>query len=225
MNAVNSAAARNDPLAALAQPARASAQNKPGEAGEDRFLTMLIAQLKNQDPLNPLDNAQLTSQLAQISTVQGIERLNAALAALVGSVDAGQSLAAAGLVGRQVLVSGDTLELSAAGARGAFSLPQPVERLSVTVSDASGVVVHRVELGAQPAGMHVFDWDGMTDSGARALDGRYRFAVNAQAAGQAVAAETLSLGRVDGVSRGAGGTLLNLGGLGDKPLAEIKRIL
>ena len=225
MAAVNLTPA-SDPLAALARAAQASARTKPGDSGQDRFLTMLITQLKNQDPLNPLDNAQLTSQLAQISTVQGIEKLNATLATLAGSVEAGQSLQAVNLVGRQVLVSGDTLELSAAGARGAFSLPQTADRVAVSVTDASGIVVHRVELGAQAAGMQVFGWDGLTDAGARALDGRYRFTVSAQANGKAVAAETLSLGRVDGVTRGSdGATILNLGSLGEKPFADIKRIM
>lgn len=224
MSAVNLTAV-SDPLAALSQATQANAQKKAADTGQDRFLTLLITQLKNQDPLSPLDNAQLTSQLAQISTVQGIEKLNATLAALAGNFEAGQSLQAAGLVGRQVLVSGDTLELGAAGARGAFSLPQTADRLAITVTDASGIVVHRVELGAQSAGMQVFDWDGLTDSGARAVDGRYRFAVSAQANGKAVAAETLSLGRVDGVTRAADGAILNLGSLGEKPFAEIKRIM
>lgn len=216
----------NDPIAALAQASRANASSAvAGDAGQDRFLTMLITQLKNQDPLNPLDNAQLTSQLAQISTVQGIEKLNSTLAALAGSFDAGQSLQAATLVGRQVMVAGSTLELSAAGARGAFSLPQAADRIVITVTDASGVAVHRVELGAQSAGVHVFDWDGLTDAGARAVDGRYWFSLSAQAGGKAVTAETLSLGRVDGVTRTAGGAILNLGSLGEKPFADIKRIM
>jgi len=216
----------NDPIAALLQADKAgSARAAAGNAGQDRFLTMLITQLKNQDPLNPLDNAQLTSQLAQISTVQGIEKLNATLTALSGSFDSGQSLQAASLVGRQVMVSGNTLELSAAGARGAFSLPQAVERIVITVTDASGIAVHRVELGAQPAGVHAFDWDGLTDAGARAVDGRYGFSISAQAGGKAVAAETLSMGRVDSVTRSAGGTILNVGGLGEKAFAEIKRIM
>jgi flagellar basal-body rod modification protein FlgD len=218
----------NDPLATLSQATQSNLQKKAVDTGQDRFLTLLITQLKNQDPLSPLDNAQLTSQLAQISTVQGIEKLNATLATLSGSFEAGQSLQAAGLVGRQVLVTGDSMELSAAGARGAFSLPQSVDHLRISVTDASGSVVHRVELGAQAAGTQIFDWDGMTDSGARAVDGNYRFEIGAQANGKAVTAETLSLGRVDGVTQapgGAGGTILNLGSLGEKPFAEIKRIM
>ncbi|MGQ0509168.1 MAG: flagellar hook assembly protein FlgD [Betaproteobacteria bacterium] len=216
----------SDPIAALVQAGKAGATSAgAGDAGQDRFLTMLITQLKNQDPLNPLDNAQLTSQLAQISTVQGIEKLNATLATLAGSFEAGQSLQAAALVGRQVLVAGNALELGADGGRGAFSLTQSVERLAVTVTDASGVAVHRVELGALSAGTHVFNWDGLADSGARAVDGRYTFSVEARAAGKAVTAETLSLGRIDAVNRANGGTILNLGALGEKPYADIKRIM
>jgi flagellar basal-body rod modification protein FlgD len=218
----------NDPLTTLSRATQSNLQNQAVDTGQDRFLTMLIAQLKNQDPLNPLDNAQLTSQLAQISTVQGIERLNTTLAALAGSFQAGQSLQAAGLVGRQVLVTGDRMELSAAGARAAFSLPQSVDHLTISVTDASGSVVHRVELGAQAAGTQIFEWDGMADSGARAVDGIYRFEIGARANGTAVTAETLSLGRVDSVTQapgGTGGTILNLGRLGEIPFAAIRRIM
>ena len=216
----------NDPFAALTQGSQGAAPRSAVDAGQDRFLTLLVTQLKNQDPLNPLANSELTSQLAQISTVQGIEKLNATLGAFAGSFGAGQALQAANLVGRQVLVTGDALELGASGARGAFSLDQPVERLTLTVTDASGVVVHHAELGAQAAGLQVFEWDGIADSGARAVDGHYRFSVSALAGGQKAAAATLALGRVDGVGRaGDGGTTLNLGILGERPFADVKQVM
>jgi flagellar basal-body rod modification protein FlgD len=215
----------SDPLAALVQATQPRPRASAAESGQDRFLTLLLAQLKNQDPLSPLDNAQLTSQLAQISTVQGIERLNATLTALSGGFAAGQSLQAASLVGRQVIVAGNTLELDDAGASGAFSLPQAVEQLTVTVTDASGTVVHRVDFGARPAGIHVFAWDGLSDAGARAVDGRYLFNVSATAAGKAVSVDALSVGRVDSVSRDGDGVLVNVGSHGSKSLADIKRIL
>lgn len=216
----------SDPFASLAQAAQSGAPKSAADAGQDRFLKLLVTQLKNQDPLNPLANSELTSQLAQISTVQGIEKLNATLATLAVNFDTGQALQAANLVGRQVLVTGDALELGASGARGAFSLAQAVERLTLTVTDASGVVVHNVELGAQPAGTQMFQWDGLADSGARALDGRYRFSASAVADGKQVGAETFALGRVDGVGRaGDGSATVNLGSLGEKPFAEIKRIM
>lgn len=215
----------NDPLAALSQATQVKPKTAAPDNGQDRFLRLLITQLKNQDPLSPLDNAQLTSQLAQISTVQGIEKLNATLGGLSGSFDAGQSLQAASLVGRQVIVSGGTLELDATGAKGAFSLPQSVDQLTVSVTDAAGSVVHRVELGAQPAGLQLFDWDGFGDSGARAVPGTYTFSVTATANGKAVSAEALAVGRVDGVTRGSDGVTVNIGRLGGKTLADIKRIM
>lgn len=214
-----------DPLASLMAGAKTGPAAGTTDAGQDRFLKLLVTQLKNQDPLNPMNNAEVTSQLAQISTVQGIDKLNATLGAMAGNYDAGQTLQAASLVGRRVLVAGDALELSAAGSSGAFSLPQSVDRLSISVTDASGVVVHRVDLGAQPAGTQVFNWDGMTDAGGRGIDGRYRFSVNAAANGKTVSAETYALGRIDGVTRAADGTVLNLGSLGNKALSEVKRIM
>jgi flagellar basal-body rod modification protein FlgD len=216
----------SDPLAALSQATQPKAQANASDPGEDRFLKLLITQLKNQDPLSPLDNAQLTSQLAQISTVQGIEKLNASLATLASGFTAGQSVQAANLVGRQVLVTGDLLELGGAGASGAFALPQAADALTVTVTDASGTVVHRVDLGAQPAGTQVFAWDGQADTGVRLADGHYRFGITASANGKPVEAQALSVGRVDGVSTGAaGGATLDLGILGSKTLADIKRIM
>lgn len=214
-----------DPLASLMAGAKTGPAASTTDAGQDRFLKLLVTQLKNQDPLNPMNNAEVTSQLAQISTVQGIDKLNTTLGAMAGNYDAGQTLQAASLVGRRVLVAGDALELSAAGSSGAFSLPQSVDRLSISVTDASGVVVHRVDLGAQPAGTQVFNWDGMTDAGGRGIDGRYRFSVNAAANGKTVTAETYALGRIDGVTRAADGTVLNLGSLGNKALSEVKRIM
>ena len=81
---------------------------------QDRFLKLLVTQMKNQDPLNPLDNAQVTTQLAQISTVNGIEKLNATIEAMASSFTSGQSLQAATMIGKDVLVPGSTLHWPAA---------------------------------------------------------------------------------------------------------------
>jgi flagellar basal-body rod modification protein FlgD len=212
-----------NPLAALV-PEQAGPKAKSTEP-EDRFLTLLVTQLKNQDPLNPLANAELTSQLAQISTVQGIGKLNGTLASLAGDIAASRNLQAASLVGRQVLVPGASLALEETGARAGFRLEQPVERLAVVIVDASGAPIHRVELGALPAGVHLFEWDGMADSGARAVNGRYAFTASGSAGDQQVEAAALSLGRVDGVSHAQAGAVVTLGGLGDRPFADIQRIM
>jgi len=219
----------SDPLAALSASSAQSAKSAgatSGDANQDRFLTLLVTQLKNQDPLNPMDNAQITSQLAQINTVQGIDKLNTTLTALSGSMTSTQTLQTASLVGRQVLVGGSEIDLSQGNAVAGFSLDQAVDQLTVTVRDAAGAPIHTVELGPQSPGIHLFAWDGATDQGAQAADGRYSFSVGGLAAGTKIDGTSLSIGLVNGVTPGKdGGTTINIGTLGDKSLADIKRIL
>jgi flagellar basal-body rod modification protein FlgD len=193
-------------------------------ANADRFLTMLVAQMKNQDPLNPLDNAQVTSQMAQLSTVEGINKLDASLQALSIGFNSAQALQAASLVGRQVMTEGSTLALSQGIARGGYQLDAGAEGLTLTIKSASGTVVHTAELGSQDAGLHVFEWDGKTDSGADAAPGLYAFEIAARDGKSPVKSTSLMLGRVDGVTPAADGTKLDLGALGDAGFAGIKHI-
>lgn len=199
---------------------------KPGtDDPQDRFLKLLVTQMKNQDPLNPLDNAQVTSQLAQISTVGGIDKLNTTLQTLAAGFAANQSLQAASMIGRGVLAPGSALTLENGAAIGGVDLPQTVDRLIVTVRDASGIAVHSMDLGPQPQGTIAFQWDGITDSGAAAAGGTYSFSVSAQQADKKVDAGTLAYGRVNSVSPGKNGVLLEVGGLGVVGWSEVKQIL
>ena len=193
-------------------------------ANADRFLTMLVAQLKNQDPLNPLDNAQVTTQMAQISTVEGIHKLNETLQAMSLGFASTQTLQTASLVGRQVMTEGSTLQLAGGVARGGYQLEGTADGLTLTVKSASGVIVHRAELGAQEAGMHGFEWDGTTDSGVAAAPGMYSFEIAARSGKEPVKATALAVGRVDGVTPSASGTTLDLGALGTTSFAAIKHI-
>ncbi|MCX7178553.1 MAG: flagellar hook assembly protein FlgD, partial [Proteobacteria bacterium] len=134
-------------------------------ATEDRFLKLLVTQLKNQDPLNPLDNAQVTSQMAQISTVSGIDKLNATLQALSASMTPNQTLQAATMIGHGVLVAGSGMDLKAGVGLGGFELASAAESNKVSVTDASGALVSTIDLGAQPAGIVKFQWDGKDSAG------------------------------------------------------------
>lgn len=193
---------------------------------EDRFLKLLVTQMKNQDPLNPLDNAQVTSQMAQLSTVTGIDKLNDTVKALSDSFLAGQSLQAAGLVGHGVMISGNKLELSNGAAYGGVDLGQAVDKLTVKIKDASGAVIHTADLGAQKAaGSIPFQWDGTTDSGAAAPNGSYTFEVDAEQGGKKVDATALAVGQVASVSLGVQGATLNVAGLGPVALSQVKQIL
>src|SRR3954453_16603838 len=129
---------------------------------QDRFLKLLVTQMKNQDPLNPMDNAQVTSQLAQISTVSGIDKLNQTMSAMSSSFLASQSLQASGLIGHHVLAPGnDVLLVSGAGSAG-VELPGAADKVTVTVRGAGGEILKTINMGAQDAGIRTFSWDGST---------------------------------------------------------------
>ncbi len=213
-----------DGVAAAAAAAGTAGASQTSSA-QDQFLQLLVTQLQNQDPLNPMDNAEMTSQLAQINMVNGIDQLNTTMQGLTSGFGATQALQAASLIGHQVLAPGDTMQLASGQATAGVSLAQPVDKLVVTVLDASGNLLHSVDLGPQPAGVVAFQWDGMTDSGSAAADGSYTFKVDAQQGGAAVPATTLSLGQVASVSQDSSGVTLNLSGQGAVALSDVKQIL
>ena len=204
--------------------ASASGATGMGEM-QDRFLKLLVTQMKNQDPLNPLDNAQVTSQLAQINTVSGIEKLNSTLQNLSTSFMAGQSLQSAALIGRNVLTDSNRLAWNGTPVTGAAELAQPADRMTVTIADAAGNTVRTIELGAQKTGTAQFQWDGLNDGGARMPDGAYSFRIAAQRGGQPVTATPLGIGRVASVSFGNEGLRVDVDGIGAIQLFQIKRIL
>ena len=194
------------------------------EGAEDRFLKLLVTQLKNQDPLNPMDNAEITSQMAQISTVTGIDKLNSTMQEMATAFSANQSLEATAMVGHRVLVPGSTLQLQNGAAAGGLELLQAADRVSISIKDGSGQVVHTVDLGPQPAGVVSFQWDGVVDSGASAVPGNYSFAVEAAQGGKKIDATALALGLVAGVMQGKTGVLLNVNGMGAVALSDVKQI-
>jgi flagellar basal-body rod modification protein FlgD len=125
----------------------------------DRFLKLLVTQMQNQDPLNPMDNAQITTQMAQISTVSGIDDLNKSIGAMSSTLFTSQSLQAASLIGKNVLVPGDKLLLDAdRNTTAGFALAGPADKVSVNIKDANGKVVDTVDLGPQKPGRVSFDW-------------------------------------------------------------------
>jgi flagellar basal-body rod modification protein FlgD len=192
---------------------------------QDRFLKLLVTQLKNQDPLNPMDNAQMTSQMAQISTVEGIDKLNATLKMILEGSNENQAMQAAAMVGHGVLVPGSGLALAGGMAIGGIELDAPADRVVVTIKDASGIALKTFELGGQDAGSHVFAWDGKTDAGVQAADGAYTISVSAQRGEDKVGARALEMGMVSSVARTSDGIRLNVGALGAFRMSDVRQIL
>ena len=191
---------------------------------QDRFLKLLTTQLKNQDPLNPMDNAQMTSQLAQISTVDGIEKLNATLQKLLTSSNDAEAMQASALVGHQVMVAGGGLQLGDSGAVGGVELGANADQVTITIKDANGIVMNTVNLGRLDAGVHNFVWDGKNDAGVQAVNGAYSITVAAMRGTEKVDVTALQLAGVQNINRSSQGVSLNLGVLGLVTMNDIKQI-
>lgn len=174
--------------------AAASTRNDAGSA--DRFLKLLVAQMQSQDPLNPMDNAQITSQMAQINTVNGISQLNATVEGLSSQFVQMQTLQGAALVGRDVTVKGDRLAVAGGEGVGAFELDASADRVKVEILAPAGQVVATLDVGAQGAGVHAFRW-----AAPELPDGApYRFRIVAHAGTLAVPSTPLMRDRVEAVS-------------------------
>ena len=172
----------------------------------DRFLKLLVAQMKNQDPLNPMDNAQVTSQMAQINTVTGIDKLNTTVQGLSSQFMQLQAVQGASLVGRDVIVAGNKLSVDdkAAIGQGGFELSGAADAVKVEILAPSGAVVQTLNLGAESAGVHSFDWPAGAATSASGLT----FRVSATRGGVATTAKALMRDRVDAI--GVSGTTFNL---------------
>ena len=192
---------------------------------QNRFLTLLVAQLENQDPLNPLDNTEITSQLAQMSTVQGIEQLNTKLSSLVDSLGETQAVQASSLLGNTVLVPGANLTLSSGEAYGGVNLSSAADQVTVEILDSTGKVIQTQTLGANEAGNVLFSWDGSTSSGTTATDGSYTFKVAATKGTASVTSQALQLGTVSALTRNTSGTFeLDLGSLGKFSFSDVQQV-
>ncbi|HZV99098.1 MAG TPA: flagellar hook assembly protein FlgD [Methylophilaceae bacterium] len=195
------------------------------DEAQNRFMTLLVTQMRNQDPLNPMDNAQMTSQLAQLSTVTGIEKLNASLQSLIDNVRSGQSYQASSMIGRNVLVPGNVLQLSGNASKFGVELPTNVDSLNITIRNASGTVVKEMALGAQKAGVVPLNWNGFNAEGVSQADGQYKFEVSATAAGQKIGSILLSYGQVAGIANTGSGVTLNIKDVGAASMDDIRQIL
>jgi len=186
----------------------------------DRFLKLLVAQMQNQDPLNPMDNAEVTSQMAQINTVTGIDKLNTTVEGLSSQFVQLQAMQGASLVGRDVIVAGNKLSIDETNSvgQGGFQLDNPADAVKVEILSPSGAVVQTLNLGAEGAGMHSFDWPSGSATAASGLT----FRVTATTGGVSTPVTALMRDRVDAVSTSGTTFNLELENSGTVPYTAIK---
>jgi len=218
---------QNSTASAAATSTAASTASSQLATTQNDFLSLLTTQLQNQDPLNPMDNAQVTSQMAQLSMVTGINQLNTTVQALSTSLSTSQSLQAAALVGATALVPGNQIPVvSGQTSAGAVNLTQAEDKVTVTISNSSGTVVKTLQLGSQStAGVVNFQWDGTDNTGAAVVAGNYTFTATAVQGTTSSSPATLSYGTVDGVSLTSNGATLNMGALGNVALSAVQQFL
>ncbi|MDQ1814166.1 flagellar hook assembly protein FlgD [Massilia sp. CCM 9210] len=206
------------------------------EADTNKFMTLLVTQLKNQDPMNPLDNAQITSQLAQLSTVTGVNKLNTTMESLKSSYQASEGLQAANLIGHGVLVGGNGVTL--AGGKGIMGvhLDSAADKVQMIITDPkTGKDIQTIDLGQQPAGTVPIAWDGVVDptkldAAGKPIalkDGNYLIRVVAERGGEVLKdAKALSFDTVASVTTSAkDGVKLNLPSRGVVAMTDVKQIL
>jgi flagellar basal-body rod modification protein FlgD len=205
--------------AALGAASSPTGKTQSASEQSDRFLKLLVTQMQNQDPLNPMDNAQITTQMAQISTVSGIDELNKSIVSMSSMLMQTQQLQAASLIGKNVLVPGNKLAVDASGnARGGFELAEGADSVTVQVKNANGLVLDTISLGPQDAGRLSFNWKAPANASG------LTFTVNAKAAGEPVTATPLVVDTVRAVYNDGGQLNVELQGAGVMPFRDVKAI-
>jgi flagellar basal-body rod modification protein FlgD len=182
---------------------------------------LLVAQLNNQDPMNPMDNAQMTSQMAQINTVTGIQQVNETLKSMATQFASLQVMQGSTMVGRDVLIEGNTLSPSAGVAGGAIDLAGKADSVKVDILSPGGQILESFNLGTVAAGRQSFDWDASNYTGS----GNPSFRVSATLGGQPIATTSLARDKVLSVGSENGAMNIQLAGRSSVPYDSIKAIL
>ena len=223
-NTLNSLGITNPSTASATAAAAAANPASSSTLNQSDFLTLMTAQLQNQDPFNPVDNTQMVAQMAQFSSVAGISQMNTTLSSIATKLGATSATDAMAYVGKTVLTAGNTAYArSSGGITGQVSLAGDATDVKVTITDANtGNVLKTLSLGAQKAGNATYDWDGTTDAGAAAGDGPFTVNTTATNNGSSVASASLVWAPVESVSLPASGSpLLTVTGIGQVKLSDV----
>lgn len=194
------------------------------ELGKNEFLNLMIAQMNNQDPLDPAKNEDFIAQLAQFSTVEGIENMNLSMAGMAAAMQSSLAVQASSLVGRSVMVPSNQALLGSAGLTGSVDVPQTTGNVVMEISSVNGELVRNIELGPRTAGSLRFGWDGQTENGNYAEQGVYRVRAYSDVGGVRQELAVNLPDQVVSVSIGDAGVMANLAGGSSVAAAAIKEI-
>ncbi len=209
--------------------ARPEDQKKKEPLGQDAFLTLMITQMKNQNPLEPLKNQEFVAQLSQFTTASGVQDLKKSFDSLGLALQSNQALQASGLVGRNVLINSKQGYLPPTGKgtmQGVVDLPNAVGNLQVKIYNGAGEIVRSVNLGQQNAGQVRYEWDGTSDAGLPLAAGIYKVSAEAKFNDKTYSFDTLAVAPVESVmiGRNGAGMTLNVGALGSVNFSDVRQI-
>ena len=190
------------------------------QLGQADFMRLMTEQMKHQDPLKPMDNKEFLGQLAQFSTVQGIEQMQKAMGSMASVMESDQALRAASLVGRDALVAAGSVRIDAGGTLAGEVSNGDGGNFRIDITDATGAVVRSIDMQGDADGSTRWAWDGLDDRGQPAAAGAYK--VRAYSGSSALDVQFAT--RIESVSLESGSLVLNLAGLGSQPLSSIRRI-
>ncbi|WP_298446914.1 flagellar hook assembly protein FlgD [uncultured Marinobacter sp.] len=224
MSAVNATQA-SDVLANYRSQPQSGASGK-GELGKNEFMELMLAQLKNQNPLEPQDNGEFISQLAQFSSLEEMQKLSGTVEDVVGQFRSTQALQASAMVGKTVLAPSEVGILGAEGEiSGNIQVPASTGGVRLSIQSPNGELVRQIDLGSSSAGVKAFSWDGKDGNGNSLPPGPYRIVAEASYPQGSVQLPTLVSANVDSVSLGQNGSVtLNLAGMGSIALSDVQQI-
>lgn len=196
------------------------------DLGQDDFLELLTTQLSNQDPFEPMDNGEFITQMAQFSTVSGIQDLQESFTDFAATMSQNQLVQIAPLVGNSVAVNSSAGYFDGEVMNGTIQLDSYASDVSLKIYSTNGVLVDELSLGPQYAGDLEFEWDGKDSSGDVMSEGAYVIQASAISDGKVVSLNTSVVAEVESVSlnNGSGSPTLNLKGIGEVSLNSVEQI-
>ncbi len=202
-------------------------EKSANELNQADFLELLTAQMKNQDPSDPTDSGEFMSQIAQFTQVSSLENLQKSFDDFSAEMLSTQTLQATSLLGKSVMVSGDTLELTEGeSVTASLDMGAPAENVTVNITDATGTLIDRINLGRVDTGIHDFTWDGRDTTGAAAAPGTYYVtAEGTTTTGENAALNTLIQNKVSSVSIANNTVILNTESGKELRLSEVQQIM
>ncbi|MGK7344412.1 MAG: flagellar hook assembly protein FlgD [Candidatus Nitrospinota bacterium M3_3B_026] len=199
--------------AAAAEKKTGQTEKSMAELGQSEFLTLLMAQLKHQDPMKPMENTDFTAQMAQFSSLEQLLNMNKSMEAMASASAEATATQAVSLIGKEVTAGGNSVEVSGGTASDiSFTLPNSAGKAVVTIENGRGEAVREIELSSLSAGDHSVPWSGGDDLGNPLPDGRYTFSVSAKGPdGKQMDVATRAKGIATGVSFEDGVTYVHVG--------------